>query len=178
MHGPGYRGVNWLVFKGRTVVANSQPGRLLPLTHVHYTDAHFVAYRNSTRCRLLKRQAADAKSLALVHDYDTVPHLPWTPESWADFEDRLAHIPADSWMHRWDAFYATPRGARFIYMLPKPLRPTEAERHHRAMVAASAKLGLPFDRQCSDWTRLFRCPYVVRDGVRISSDVRFRDETR
>ena len=60
-------------------------------------------------------------------------------------------------------YYRTRAGYRVIYELAEPLAPDVFEAHYRGLLASLASLpGL--DTSVKDWTRIFRLPFVTRDG--------------
>jgi len=67
--------------------------------------------------------------------------------------------------------YQTRGGARIIYCIERLTDPDEFEEHYQSLLkklAASFKRhghGYEVDEQAKDWTRLFRCPLVTRDGT-------------
>lgn len=104
------------------------------------------------------------------------PKMPWTRARLEAFVARLAvlreHLKA-----REIAFpsliYTTTYGARFVHAYSEPVDCEVHEDILRGLVAEYAKAGadlggqgLVLDPTCSDWTRFFRLPRVVRDGVR------------
>lgn len=140
------------------------------------TDAHFVCYRavntgqdlfpRLTKPVLLKLRSKGAEVVTRVFgfDYDNPGHKPWTDELYQDFFQRL-HTAAARWPLAgcWSLLYTTKHGARLMYVLDKDIPVDEAEGKHRWMVKQFGDAGLPVD-PLSDWTRLFRFPYVYRDG--------------
>lgn len=60
--------------------------------------------------------------------------------------------------------YTTEHGARIVYVLDTPIPVDEAEAFHRWLVFQWCERGLEVDTSCSDWTRLFRLPKVLRNN--------------
>lgn len=78
----------------------------------------------------------------------------------------------------WTASYTTSGGLRFIHALALPVPAgTGYEALMARFRAAYALAGLPADPACSDWTRLYRAPRVVRDGDLTSTQVWFSART-
>jgi hypothetical protein len=68
-------------------------------------------------------------------------------------------------------YYETRGGGRIVYLLPKPFRIEflGSARQWKQMYAICLAyvercFGIEADPACSDWTRLYRLPFVVRDG--------------
>lgn len=98
-------------------------------------------------------------------DYDNPEHEPWTAERLAEFKERVeAASQVEPLIDQWTLFYTTRRGARFVYVLkePVPVGP-HSEAMHKSLVRAWAQRGIALDPACSDWTRFFRLPKVMRD---------------
>jgi hypothetical protein len=69
--------------------------------------------------------------------------------------------------------YMTTHGYRIVYRLPEPFvisEPVDAERWKLTYVAwleyLADRYGIEADPACKDWGRIYRLPWVVRDGVR------------
>jgi hypothetical protein len=153
------------------------------------TDAHFVTYRPTDpaietwpRCNKpilseLRVRGVDLLTTMLVFDYDRPEHRAWdaaypapgiepdggpTTEQWYDgFIQCVSKSPP---LDQWSCIYTTRNGARIIYVLSAPIPVDDAEQMHRAMVRRLRNAGVMVDAGCSDWTRVFRLPFVVRDG--------------
>lgn len=101
-------------------------------------------------------------------DFDNPGHADWLPGQIDDTLRMLESSPLPL-AHQWCAFYTTKRGFRLVYELSEAMPVDRAEPHHRGMVAAFRAAGFDgVDLNCSDWTRLFGLPRVMRDG-RMSS---------
>jgi len=145
------------------------------------TDAHFVTYlvrakghdeKTLVRCNKallpkIRMAGGELVTSLLVLDYDNPDHAAWTDESKGTFLSRLQDV-ADAWPMAWDwaALYTTRHGARFVYVLDTPVPVDEAEAHHRWLVQQFRSRDIAIDPTCSDWTRCFRLPFVVRTGTR------------
>lgn len=145
------------------------------------TDAHFVCYAPSfgiehveggfPRCKKsalssIRAQGVDLVSTIFAIDYDNPGHRDWSSgESFDEFLVRLhdaeERCPAAA---RFNLLYQTRHGARLVYILAAPLPVDRAEKHHRGLVSQLIAAGIGVDAKCSDWTRCFRAPFVLRDG--------------
>lgn len=140
------------------------------------TDAHFVQYTLAgsdtphPRCNkavLNKIRAAghDLTATCLVLDYDNPAHGAWTREMMTAFIEQLELI-AEQWPTAWNwtCLYSTRGGARFVYVLDRPIPVDEAELKHQWLCQQFLAAGIAVDAKVSDWTRVFRLPFVSRDG--------------
>jgi hypothetical protein len=141
------------------------------------SDAHFVCYHitgfpvwpriNKPCLPELRAIGHDIRLRYMAFDYDTENHEPWTGEEQRTaFLERI-QIAADSlpMIMRWTYLYFSLKGARLVYVLDRDVKAEDYEKHHRWMIVQFASAGLPLDTGCTDWTRVFRLPYVRRDGV-------------
>ena len=135
------------------------------------TDAHFTAYEPTAAgelpvVRLAKGALAEgiaARMVALVGDVDAPEHV--ASDDWrADVEPRLEATGL--------AWYPTRGGYRVVGELETPVViASQADAaawsaRYRAWCASLAEAhGVTLDVACADWTRLYRLPRVVRDGV-------------
>lgn len=159
--------------------ADAQPATLADaLAATWGTDAHFAAYEplcppelDGAAVRLASGAFAEglsARMVALVGDLDDpAAHREKRPASkeWRDTVEPVLHLSGL-------AHYATRGGYRVLAELAEPadLRSAEDARAWRATYlgwceSLKAKWGLDLDQACADWTRLYRLPNVVRDGV-------------
>jgi len=138
------------------------------------TDAHFVTYYvpgDDAIPRLTKPilsrirlNGGDVACSLLVLDWDTPGHAPLTPALFDGFFASL--VAADATFPpamQWTLCYSTRNGARLVYIMPEPVTPERAEALSRGMVQELNARGVGVDAAVSDWTRLFRLPYVTRD---------------
>lgn len=146
------------------------------LSHTFESDAHFCPYR-SQNSRRLNKGAPDAGVPVVmtfeVYDFDAPSHSGGEPASddWRhDWREKLARL----WQEH-PSFYAyeSRGGGRVLYQLetPKIIRTPEDALGWRRFYAITCayfrrRFGLEADEACSDVTRLFRLPDVVRDGER------------
>jgi len=157
------------------------------------TDAHFCAYSvveagveapawpRLNKVVLDAIEAANGRvySTMLVIDYDTKDNLDaetyaakkdtegkvaWDDELIEEFWLKLDAAVEDNGLPMPNVVYTTKNGARFIYVLTEPILVREVEDYHRGLVHLFGKAGLTADDKCSDWTRFFRMPRVMRDG--------------
>ena len=142
------------------------------------TDAHFVPYKvvgpdidkyprcNKTVLGQVREQGADIVMTALVLDYDNEDHAEWTRESLEEFIDKLTLLDeVFPLLWQFGYFYTTKHGARFVYILDEPCPVDKAEGHLRWLIAEFRRHGVEVDEACKDWTRLYRLPYVRREGT-------------
>lgn len=148
------------------------------------TDAHFVAYQpvftgldrwprlNKPILTKLRDSGCDVVSNLLVLDYDNPGHKPWVEDnnkygSFGFFLRQLSDL-ADSWpvAWQWSLLYGTKNGARLVYVLDKPLPVDQFESKSTWVCQQFTERGIFISDECCDWTRLFRLPFVTRDGVK------------
>jgi hypothetical protein len=146
------------------------------LSTEYSTDAHFVTYRplktrdpyprcNKTVLGQIRNREEDLVTDMMVFDWDLPGHRAWNPrepEAWMDAFKALGQdIP---WVSKWTYSYFTEHGVRIIYLLDQTIPVDQAEGHHKWMVKELFRHKLVLDHKCSDWTRVFRLPQVLRDG--------------
>lgn len=163
------------------VPPGTKSSRAEPLSalRAHYpTDAHCVQYVpvgpvagpgtwpriNKLALRSIRDAGGDVHIHTAIVDMDNPGHAPWTPESLETFAVQLLDYEDDPLVAWCSGIYTTKHGARFFYTLEEPMLPEDFEPRHIALVQAIQTLGFPADPGCSDWTRFFRMPNVVRDG--------------
>lgn len=149
----------------------------------HATDAHFICYalrsgdempRVNKVCLPQIRAAGDDLLLRLAAvDIDRVPHEPWrdAEEAW-DFLAMLQDYAEGLWAPgaKWRYAYTSKQGARLVYVLDRALSPEDWEVFVAGLVLELKSEFPGADEHCGDWTRSFRLPHVVRDGVRQSGE--------
>lgn len=149
------------------------------LTTVFDTDAHFVSYfavdddgDNCTYSRCNKPILSELRDIGhdlfmqtIGIDWDTPdPHDPWTPDLLKEREAILEFLmETNPIMKNMFASYRTQKGYRFIFALENRVPVDEGERYISGVLKELKSLGIVADA-LSDWTRLFRLPYVVRDS--------------
>ncbi|MCP4897860.1 MAG: hypothetical protein GY906_12885 [bacterium] len=140
------------------------------------TDVHFVTYQvqghdvfprlNKPVLSKLREQGGEVLTTFLAFDFDNPGHAEWTREGYEDII-RLLFEMSDAGFALalgFTHFYTTRHGCRFVYVLDQPIPVDAAESVHRGVVRDFAEWGLELDTSCSDWTRLFRAPFVMRGG--------------
>jgi len=145
------------------------------------TDAHFCAYAPVERDGMVVRLAGDPADVpggvhmtALIGDLDDPEaHASKTPARPAWREEQAAGLAACGL-----AYYETRGGYRLLATLAEPFTLTSkahAEewkaRYEAWCDEIEAAHGLALDRACKDWTRLYRLPYVERDGETQASEL-------
>lgn len=143
-------------------------------------DAHFVQYRAVDEdgqpfyLRINKRAPASheieerggrVEITTIGLDWDIDPKGTW--KSKAQVQEFVAALSAKE-LPEPTAFYTTRGGCRFVYQLSRPVSPSVAEGIMRGLIRDFTRQGLALDTRCKDWTRLFRLPQVLRDGLRTS----------
>lgn len=157
------------------------------------TDAHFCCYvvlqkgeqiEHWPRLKKvvldqIEEQGGSVRMTMLVIDYDNKDNVtPEILESKGDHEGKVAwdeELIEQFWprvdraveggLPMPNMIYTTKNGARFVYVLSEQIDVRIAEDYHRGLVHAFGKAGLIADPACSDWTRLFRLPFVSRDNA-------------
>ncbi len=148
------------------------------------SDAHFVAYATDLECRLSvdlfapehadKIELANPRMTAAVFDVDDrLAHAadqPARPEWWEAEKSKLAALREE---HPDPFVYRSRGGYRIVSALAEPhaLRSradadTWRGRYMSWCRYLRRRFDIVADRACADWTRFFRAPHVVRDGVR------------
>lgn len=100
-------------------------------------------------------------------------HPPWpdTPRGTSDAHAAVTTLAA---LFPRCAVFSTRAGARLVYVLPEPCTVAAYIPYARAVltqvqaVVAASGLALDVDTTTTQWTRVFRMPKVLRDGVRTS----------
>lgn len=144
------------------------------------TDVHCVQYavtgagdNSFPLCRKpllskLRSVGCDIYANLLIVEYDTAEHEPWSKskETQGEFLAKLDAM-ADDWpmAWKWSLLYFTRGGARLVYILDEPIQVDKFELKHLWLCQEFGRQGLKFDCTVSDWTRRFRLPFVIRDGV-------------
>lgn len=116
----------------------------------------------------------DVQIVAL--DYDNPEHGTWAgPEAAAEWINKVfeADVPAPT------VLYTTRGGGRLVYVLTESIRGPEAESLVQRLIERWAAAGVPLDRKCADWTRLFRLPRALRadTGASFHTDPAFFEIT-
>ncbi|MDO9020546.1 MAG: helix-turn-helix transcriptional regulator [Deltaproteobacteria bacterium] len=115
----------------------------------------------------VREQGLRVTQTCLIADVDTMPHVPWTPESMADFEATWATAPS----LRTCGLYLSQRGYRLLQPLSTWLDVEEAEPRYHAWLHQLVAEGVWASAlECKDFGHLMRVPHY-RDaaGARILS---------
>ncbi len=133
-------------------------------------DPHFTAYAPASVGHRLDSDAIGQTPIEmqlLVVDVEPAGHAPRT-----DVWDASEAPKIEQALACGAFFYSTRGGYRLIWRLAQPF--TIASKQDAADWSASylaaldeieRSLGIVGDRTCKDWTRLYRLPFVTRDGV-------------
>ncbi len=169
-----------------------QPHPFLQALQTHHLyDAHFVTYHllppNSNEPdpmpRLTKpilghvlQAGARIVTHSLVVDWDTPGHRPFTPETREAMWSQLLTLAAE-WplAGAWTVLYTTRAGFRLIYVLQISIDVQESEDYQRGLIAEFRARGIMVD-ELGDWTRLYRAPFVQRDGVATAPDTEYLEQ--
>lgn len=134
----------------------------------HRTDAHFATYTTTEEVRATKTGGPyQIQFNCATYDLDYEGHKSRpNPADFGNFCRSLIvqdHVP--------NIAYPTRGGARIIFYVDQLTDPAEFEAHYQSLMGKLALDHTPFklDRVAKDWTRLFRCPRVVRDGEKAYS---------
>lgn len=143
------------------------------------SDAHFVPYHiridgelveaipriNMRGLGELRKKGADVLFSVLALDVDD-PSVHGTPvdasAEWrAEQKRRLDELVAP--LDRW-GYYETRGGFRVVFALDEPSSVESYKVLHALARTRLAAAGIHADPNCSDWTRCYRLPNVLRDG--------------
>lgn len=139
----------------------------------HPTDSHFLTYTitppgpfpriNKAALDSIRAAGAEVVATMIVLDYDNPKHRAWMPGEWDTFLTALADADMT-----WTLLYGTRGGARLVYVLDAPCPVDIVEGYHDAIVEKLNHTSFGagrWDSSVSDWTRFFRLPFVVREGL-------------
>lgn len=139
------------------------------------TDAHFACYRitdypmwprlNKPILSEIRQEGFDVVLGYFAFDWDNDNHAEWNEQNLAVFAEKIQSISSDPILSQWASIYTTEHGARIIYRVSKPMPVDDGEQHLAWMIHRFEQAGLSkIDSACKDWTRLMRCPQVIRDN--------------
>lgn len=115
----------------------------------------------------LRLRGAEVLCWGIALDFDNPDHAPWTPEmreAWNAMWLKQV-IRENPFFNNYAYYYTTRGGARVIYLYDRPVKADEHEGKVRWFIKQFQAMGFDnVDTACWDWTRLFRLPYVHRDG--------------
>lgn len=136
-------------------------GSLAEALETHWEwDAHFQPVVADEPSR--QKKTWDFMFSYLVFDVDMPDHaaleLPW-------LEEQISRIEESGGVKNYHALYTTNNGYRIVYK-PLQLMTKEEQLDMRKIYSARLKeVGVEVDAATKDYSRLYRLPYVVRDGV-------------
>lgn len=144
-------------------------------------DAHFVCYvvRQDGRPFLrqprvkkaglgwVREQGLEVSADVFACDVDNPGHAPWTPALRSEFE---AFVPRCALLAR-AGIYTTAHGWRIVQPLAHPLPVELFEAALGEWLFALDAAGVRVDHDCRDWTRMFRLPFVRREGRAQAGDL-------
>ena len=138
------------------------------LARSYATDAHAVTYvidGSAEQPRLTKAGLPILGMAVSVHclfcDVDNPGHSAWTDELRYEAREREAKLDILQTV----GIYETAHGLRYVQPLEQPVPAAEAERYLATWLGELSASGVHVDAACKDWTRHYRLPNVVRDGV-------------
>ena len=145
------------------------------LTTTFRTDAHFCCYSvtdfpmwprlKKSILPEIRQNNLDVVLSYFAFDWDNAEHTDWTDASLTEFAAKIAQC-TDPVLSQWSVIYTTKHGARLVYTLSKAVPVDEGEKHLAWMLHRFDESGFTnIDNSCKDWTRVFRCPQVMRDGI-------------
>lgn len=111
----------------------------------------------------LRAEGFEVHMKALIADWDTPDHVPWTPELRAEFDALWARCKGP---FATCGVYLSPKGVRLVQPLERPLVPEEGEPILRRWLDELVDAGAdPSVRDAKDWTRLMRVANYTRPEV-------------
>ena len=143
---------------------------------VYDSDAHFACYSVPDVPHRLGREylahgLGAVRMVAVAFDVDGPTHGTDEPAPASWYKRQRPRIDALVADHPGAGVYATRGGLRTIYLI-EPIKIDnldDAMKWRRIYIGwanyLQRRYGLVVDRGCADWTRLYRAPFVVRDGV-------------
>ena len=176
---------NQIVKRAKLFECNPEEGineqQLIPLLEAcrtHYPfDAHFFCYFLDTKeeipalaknvLTLIRDKNHDLLMEVFALDMDIQGKQLWNEKYFNEFTETYAKIEKD--LPPPTIFYTTRHGARFVFALTQPVPVDEGERIHKGLSYLYSKHfngNLKIDLKCSNWDRVFRCPHVVREGIK------------
>jgi len=138
------------------------------LTHRFASDAHCVAYvvpDCQSQPRINKPGLAlwggETPMVSVFFcDSDNPGKRRWGDELLAQAEREYRELD----VLKTCAIYHTNHGRRFVQPLTRPIPVQDVEPYLQAWLSSLQAAGIEVDGKCKDWTRLFRLPYVIRNG--------------
>lgn len=139
------------------------------------TDAHFVCYsvdgipkQPRLSKPLLKKIRAEGGTVSLrvaALDFDLSDPDSGSKRAWQSHEEAIAYSNrfAEQCPLKPSCVYPTRHGLRAVFLLSRPVSPTEWELIVAALLEAMEATDFPCDAACKDWTRLYRLPVTARE---------------
>lgn len=147
----------------------------------HPTDAHLTCYAliddegnhipeiplmKKQVIRQIKAEGGELHQTCIGLDWDCPGHLPLTPQDLCGFLDSFFKAcELDERLAQWAVFYTTRHGCRVFYDLTDSVPVEDGERYMTSLLKEFKAHNIDFDISCRDWTRRYRLPKVVRDGM-------------
>lgn len=160
----------------------------------HHSDAHMTLYSLKDAdgsileaiplltkhiLKQVRQAGGDILLNAIALDWDCPGHIPLTPELLRDFLSKfLTACAMDERLGRWACIHSTRHGCRVVYELASPIPADIGEQYIVSVIKEFKKHDIPFDPSTKDWTRRFRLPKVVRDGLHTKDEPVFYIQTQ
>jgi len=130
------------------------------------TDAHAPCYSlpGGQSCQRLNARSPprEARLVCAQMDWDRKPHVPWRDKAQAMAwlaEFQRADLS-------WSVVFSTRKGARAVFLFSTPLLPQDFSSFARGILKGlPAIAGGEWDDTCTQWSRIYRLPFVMRDGT-------------
>ena len=145
------------------------------------SDAHYVCYfvpgeeawprlrkRNTPILQQIRAAGRDVRFSCFTLEVDWKhllggeDEIPTTPEIVSGFMDKLIGCGVDWAVRDLSYYYTTMNGIRLVYFLTRDLPVDKGEHLLKHLARQLTAAGIPIDKRCLDWTRIFRLPRVVR----------------
>ena len=187
-----YRGINYLGDEG---VSNVDMVSLKEALETEWgTDAHMLCYAlkhdetdtyadsdgmvrvNKPAANSLYEAGFSLMQRIMCVDLDLPSKGRWDEETFEQFGEAFGEaMGQDELLTQWHAFYSTRGGCRLVYALDEAMPSEPSEATYRGILYRLSQTALkPYvDTSVFDWTRLFRLPKVVRDGIKTSEHPMF-----
>lgn len=159
------------------------------MTTEHLSDAHMTMYSMVEKdgsitspiplmskhvLKQVRQEGADLLLNAIALDWDVPGHLALSPETLCDFLSKfMAACASDDRLDQWSAYHTTRHGCRIIYELSSPVPVDDGEKYIVSLIKEFKRHDVLLDPACKDWTRRFRLPKVVRDGLHTKDEPLF-----
>jgi len=172
--------VQCMVFAGKYIMGGAlDEGVIMPIEAMLRTpfesDAHFVQYVTPKSMRVNKEMQEPVLFSFCAYDLDFGKHGQ-RPTN-AEFEHLQLCCGLSDFVP--NVLYGTRGGARVLYLIQPIASPDVFEGHakvlakHIAEPIRNGNFGYELDAGAKDWTRMFRCPRVVRDGETQEYPIRY-----